>query len=68
MWRPLLRDVLPPAEVDALNAAVSAHSTLDNGTGTDGYKCRYKNFFQWEGPHGHAEVGAYTRPPLFSST
>lgn len=53
----IVRDVLRPEEVAALNASVTANSTLANhGEGSDGYTCRYKGFFEWRGENGHAEL------------
>ena len=53
----IVRGVLGPGVLDALNASVSANSTLSNhGQDSDGYKCRYKGFFEWGGDHGHAHL------------
>lgn len=64
----IVRSVLTPEEVRTLNASVSANTHLsDHGDGSDGYKCRFKNFFQWTGEDGHAESwrGLIDHPGLF---
>lgn len=46
----IVRGVLTPDELNRLNKSVSENSSLANhGEGSDGYKCRYKGFFEWGG-------------------